>query len=82
MARIDRREGRETSIGKASLLDARLARVRVEVHRLSSIAEQLKDMADSQISFTHPDVRSMANRGKGTGLVGIMSKHCPIPGHI
>ena len=31
---------------------------------------RLKDTPDGQISVTDPDARSMATRGKGTGLVG------------
>jgi len=70
MARIDRQEARETRVDKVSHLEAKLKRVQAEVHRLNRIAEQLKDTADGQISLTDPDARSMATRGKGTGLVG------------
>lgn len=70
MARIDRQETRETRVDKVSHLEAQLKRVQAEVHRLNSIAEQLKGTADGQISLTDPDARSMATRGKGTGLVG------------
>jgi transposase len=70
MARIDRQEARETRVDKVTHLEAKLKRVQAEVHRLNGIAEHLKDTADGQISLTDPDARSMATRGKGTGLVG------------
>jgi transposase len=70
MARIDRQEARETRNDKVTHLRAKLDRVREEVDRLSGIAQQLKDTPDGQISLTDPDARSMATRGKGTGLVG------------
>ena len=70
MARIDRQEAREARVDKVRHLEAKLKRVQAEVHRLSSIAERLKDTDDGQISLTDPDARSMATRGKGTGLVG------------
>lgn len=70
MARIDRQERQEIRIDKVTHLKAKLKRVGAEVSRLSGIAEQLKDAPDGQISLTDPDARSMATRGKGTGLVG------------
>ena len=70
MARIDRQEAQETHIDKVTHLKAKLDRVREEVDRLSGIARQLKETPDGQISLTDPDARSMATRGKGTGLVG------------
>jgi len=70
MARIDRQETPEPRIDKVAHLKTKLERVRGEVHRLNMIAEQLRDTLDGQISLTDPDARSMATRGKGTGLVG------------
>ena len=70
MTRIDRQEAREARVDKVSYLKAKLERVRAEVVRLSGIAKQLKETPDGQISLTDPDARSMATRGKGTGLVG------------
>jgi len=70
VARIDRQEAQETRFDKITHLKAKLEGVRGEVHRLNTIAEQLKDTPDGQISLTDPDARSMATRGKGTGLVG------------
>lgn len=70
VARIDRREAKESRIDKATHLKTKLERVRGETHRLNAIAERLKDTTDGQISLTDPDARSMATRGKGDGLVG------------
>ncbi|PRY77275.1 transposase [Yoonia maritima] len=70
MTRVDRQEAREIRVDKVRHLETKLKRVQAEVHRLNSIVEQLKDTPDGQISLTDPDARSMATRGKGTGLVG------------
>jgi hypothetical protein len=70
MARIDRQEAQETHINRVTHLKTKLDRVREQVDRLLGIARQLKYTPDGQISLTNPDARSMATRGKGTGLVG------------
>ena len=70
MARTDRQEQSEIQIAKIERLEEKLTRVRHEVRRLETIASKLQDTPDGQISMTDPDARSMATRGKGTGLVG------------
>lgn len=70
VSRIDRQQAQESRFDKVTHLKAKLERVRGEVQRLNTIAEQLKDTPDGQISLTDPDARSMATRGKGSGLVG------------
>jgi len=70
MARTDRQEQSDIQGTKIERLKDKLARVRQEVQRLEGIAEGLKDMPDGQLSLSDPDARSMATRGKGTGLVG------------
>ncbi len=70
MARTDRKEQSEVQIGKIERMREKLVRVRQEVQRLEGIGKRLKDTPDGQISLTDPDARSMATRGKGTGLVG------------
>lgn len=59
VSRIDRREACEIRVTKVRHLEAKLKHVQAEVHRLNSIAEQLKDTPDGQISLTDPDARSM-----------------------
>ena len=70
MARADRKEASELTLGKTRRLQEKLSRIRQEVERLEGIANGLKDAPDGQISLIDPDARSMATRGKGTGLVG------------
>ncbi len=70
MTRTDRQEQSEAQAMKIERLQEKLSRVRQEVIRLEAIASKLPDTSDGQISVTDPDARSMATRGKGTGLVG------------
>lgn len=70
MARADRQEQSDIQVTKIERLKEKLDRVRQEVQRLEKIAGELKDMPGGQLSQTDPDARSMATRGKGTGLVG------------
>ena len=60
MTRFDRQEARATRVDKVSHLEAKPKRVQAEVHRLSDLAEQLKDTVDGRISLTDPDARSVA----------------------
>ncbi len=41
-----------------------------EIERLNVLEAEMLANEDQQISLTDPDARSMATRGKGTGLVG------------
>jgi len=38
--------------------------------KLEAIGRQLAVAPDQQVSLTDPDARSMATRGRGTGMVG------------
>jgi len=55
---------------KTERLNDRIQRLREQMRRLDGIKEQLKTQPDGQLSLTDPDARSMATRGKGSGLVG------------
>lgn len=55
---------------KTERLNDKIARLREQMRRLDGIKEQLKTQPDGQLSLTDPDARSMATRGKGSGLVG------------
>jgi len=70
MARTDRKEQSEIQVTKIERLKEKLTRVRQEVRRLEAVARKLQNTPDGQISVTDLDARSMATRGKGTGLVG------------
>jgi transposase len=55
---------------KTKRLNDKIQRLREQMRRLDGIKEQLKTQPDGQLSLTDPDARSMATRGKGSGLVG------------
>jgi len=63
--------------GAAPVAEARTTRLREKVEKLQSemqrmqaLAKEVEAAPDQQISLTHPDARSMATSGKGTGTVG------------
>ena len=68
--RMDRQDRKEVELAKVEHLKDRLARIQQEVERLEGIQRDLNASPDAQISLTDPDSRSMASRGKGTGIVG------------
>ncbi len=70
MVRIDQREVGEARAEKIANLAHRSDRIRQEIQRLQDMDRALKESADSQISLTDPDARSMATSAKGTGFVG------------
>jgi transposase len=51
-------------------LKQKLETVKVQMHRLREIEQQLQAAPDRQVSLTDPDARSMATSGRGTGIVG------------
>lgn len=55
---------------KTERLNDKIGRLREQMRRLDGIKKQLKTQPDGQLSLTDPDARSMATRGKGSGLVG------------
>jgi hypothetical protein len=55
---------------KLANLHRRYGRIRQEIQRLRDMDRVLKESADSQISLTDPDARSMATSAKGSGFVG------------
>jgi transposase len=55
---------------KTERLQDKIQRLRQQMRHLDGIKEQLKTQPDGQLSLTDPDARSMATRGKGTGVVG------------
>jgi transposase len=54
---------------RVSRLKEKLVAIKAEMRKLTAIKEQLSK-AESQISLTDPDSRSMNSAGKGTGTVG------------
>lgn len=51
-------------------LKQKIATVKTQMKRLTSIGEQLEAAPDHQVSLTDPDARAMATSARGTGIVG------------
>jgi len=65
----DRQEGRSVQL-KTDRLQEKLKTLGKEMQKLDEIEQQIELSADSQISLTDPDARSMATSGRGSGMVG------------
>jgi len=65
----DRTEPAETEAKTARLQD-KIALLKTQMQELQEMEVRLRDAPDQQISLTDPDARSMATRGRGTGIVG------------
>ena len=72
LAELDRADREPTAVteGKVSRLNDKVAAVKAQMQRLKQIGQQLRAAPDGQVSLTDPDARSMATRGRGTGIVG------------
>jgi transposase len=55
---------------KTERLHDKIQRLRQQMRQLDEVKEQLKTQPAGQLSLTDPDARSMATRGRGTGIVG------------
>src|SRR5438034_3795997 len=66
---IDRTEPTEAE-AKTAHLKEKLKKLKRQMRRLREIEGELKRQPDEQLSLTDPDARSMATRGRGTGIVG------------
>ena len=55
---------------KTERLQDKIKTLRKQMRRMERIKEHLASEPDEQLSLTDPDARSMATRGKGTGMVG------------
>lgn len=55
---------------KTERLRDKIERLRQQMRQLDEVKEQLKTQPDGQLSLSDADARSMATRGKGTGVVG------------
>jgi transposase len=55
---------------KTERLQDKIQRLRQQMRQLDEVKQELKTHPDGQLSLTDPDARSMATRGKGTGIVG------------
>ena len=69
LERADRDESPLADANKERMED-KIAKVKAEVKRLKEIESQLEEEPDQQVSLTDPDARSMATRGRGSGIVG------------
>ena len=66
----DLHEPSEALAAKTAHLKEKLAKLASEMQRLKAIEKEMLASPDQQISLTDPDSRSMATRGRGSGVVG------------
>jgi transposase len=65
----DRQEG-ELAQAKSERLADKLAKLRAQMADFEALAPVIEAQPDGQLSLTDPDARSMATRGRGSGIVG------------
>src|SRR5205809_6917517 len=65
----DRQEG-EIAEGKSVRLKEKIVALREQMQAFQGLEKELLATPDQQISLTDPDARSMATRGRGSGIVG------------
>ena len=72
LAALDTADRQEPDVAAARIprLQDKIASMRSRLKELRQQEVQLPNEPDRQISMTDPDARSMATRGKGTGVVG------------
>src|SRR6184192_4120284 len=78
----DRQEASQARATKIARLKEKIAKLKVEMQRLSGLKARMLATADQQISLTDPDSRSMATSGRGSGVVGTMFRSPSIPDTI
>jgi transposase len=66
----DRQEASQARATKIARLKEKIAKLKMEMQRLSGLKARMLATADQQISLTDPDSRSMATSGRGSGVVG------------
>jgi len=66
LASADRQEASED---KSQRLEDKVARLKQEMAHLKKLEVRMLEAPDKQISLTDPDAHSMANSGRGTGMV-------------
>lgn len=64
------REGGDVAEAKADRLKEKIAGLRRQMRDLERRGREIDTLPDKQISLTDPDARSMATRGRGSGIVG------------
>jgi transposase len=60
----------EIAEAKTARLKDKIAILKQQMEKLREIETKLQETPDKQISLTDPDARSMATRGRGSGMVG------------
>lgn len=68
IASADRQDNLGTK-NKTERLEKKIAKLKTEISRLNKLEVKLLETPDKQISLTDPDARSMATRGRGSGMV-------------
>jgi transposase len=70
----DRQEPSEVLKTKTDRLKEKIEKLKEQMHRLEILKVKMLATPDQQISLTDPDARSMATSGRGSGVVGYMSR--------
>ena len=72
LATLDRADRENSDIPEARVdrIREKIAGLRRQMQFLKSMARQVEDARDNQVSLTDPDARSMNSSGRGTGIVG------------
>lgn len=72
LAALDRADREPSDIAEAhtARINEKLAKLRAQMQVVQAIGRQVEAAPDGQVSLSDPDARSMATRGKGTGIVG------------
>jgi transposase len=66
----DLQDPSDTLTLKKARIEEKLEKLQSEMAKLAAIERQMLAAPDQQISLTDPDSRSMATRGRGSGVVG------------
>ncbi|ACL62688.1 IS1182-like element ISMno15 family transposase [Methylobacterium nodulans] len=72
LAALDRadREPSDVAEARTARLTEKIAALREQMQDLQAMRQRVEEAPDQQVALTDPDARSLATRGKGTGLVG------------
>ena len=73
LAQLDSADRQEPSLARTTKTDRlqdKIAKLKEEMQRLEELEVQMLSIPDQQVSLTDPDARSMAESGRGSGMVG------------
>ena len=73
LGQLDSADRQEPSLARTTKIDQlndKIAKLKVEMERLTELEHEMLSRPEQQISETDPDARSMATSGRGSGMVG------------